>query len=294
MHVNMQTSVKSNGNKGSSRAAREGFFNHTNENLTKREVIEKIDSNKKGLRNDEAKFYTVTFSPSEKEQKDLLVKITGKDINNVNELTKPEKEMFNQELQKYTRNAMDSYATNFERKKPLENGKDLVYAAKIENNRSWKGTDPEVKKGIYKSGELKPGLNTHIHVVVSRKDTSQKTKLSPLNTRRNEFDRTLYKIKAEKTWDKQTGYNRSIEDRADYQMAASKDIENSVKAEITTNPEKKVEIQQDLINNWNDKNGFTEKDKELSHEIEPSFQKEQEKEQEQAQKQNESDYEIEY
>ncbi len=323
MHVKIQTSPKSNSNKGSSVAVfnylekedlqkenealrnnkipdqREAFFDHKNDRISKTEAIQKIDSNNKGVGKDQSKFYTVTFSPSSEEQKDLIKKSTGKNANSIDELSKEELKNYEKELQKFTRSSMNEYSTNFTRKNPLKDGNDLVYAAKIEHTRTWKGIDKEVKNQLHKSGEKKGGLNSHIHVVVSRKDINQKTKLSPMNTRRKEFNLNQYKVKTEKAWDKQTGYNRRIEDRADYQMAASKDKAKSTTAELTTDPNKKLEIQKEMISEWNDKNQLSENNKELVHDIKPSF-KEEEKEVEKKQpeqnqnRSNDHDQEIEY
>ena len=65
-----------------------------------------------------------------------------------------------------------------------------MYFAKIEHFRKFKGNDKNVKKGLFSSGDFKPGLQTHIHYIVSRKDKSQKMKLSPLANERSE-DRVL-------------------------------------------------------------------------------------------------------
>lgn len=329
MVVKFQTSDKSNGNKGSSSALtnylekedleaeqkafengeipeqRKGFFNNEKNGITKEEVIDRIDNNKKKLGRDDAKFYSVTFSLSEKEQKHILKNITDKEISNINELDKTELKAYEKELENYTRNSMNEYATHFNRK-GLENGNQLVYYGKIEHNRNYKGNDQDVKNGLAKSGELKPGLNSHVHLIVSRKDQEQRLKLSPMANERNNanakvnnktvqrgFDRNLYNVKAEKVFDKQFNYNRELNEKVEHRIQASKDIEKSTKLELTTDQNKR-EIQGEIINDFDKRNGYTEKDKELSHEIEPSFEKEQEKAQEQPQKQNESDYEIEY
>ena len=83
-----------------------------------------------------------------------------------------------EKLRTYTRDVMDEYAGNFG--KGLK-GDDLVYFAKIEDNRYYRGDDEAVQHGLAKQGDIKPGAQTHIHVLVSRKCKNNKLKLSPLS-----------------------------------------------------------------------------------------------------------------
>lgn len=54
-----------------------------------------------------------------------------------------------------------------------------MYYARVETERSYHPEDEEVKQGITRIGEPKPGLNLHVHVIVSRKSLDGKVKLSP-------------------------------------------------------------------------------------------------------------------
>ena len=54
-----------------------------------------------------------------------------------------------------------------------------MYYARVETERSYHPEDEEVKQGIARIGEPKPGLNLHVHVIVSRKSLDGKVKLSP-------------------------------------------------------------------------------------------------------------------
>ena len=119
---------------------------------------------------------------------------------------------------------MDRYAENFG--KGLK-GKDLLYFAKIEKERSYKGTDLEVKEGLAKQGDLKEGNQTHIHVLVSRKCRQNKLKLSPLSKHRGTrkgpiqggFDRRAFYQSAEEVFDRRFGYARKLEETFAYQNA---------------------------------------------------------------------------
>jgi len=177
MHIKIQASAKANGNKGSCNSlvnylmkenlegkTEELFFNVSEYGIEPEKVIEAIDTNKKKLGKADAKFYSIILSPSEKELEIM---------SNHESLSKTEA------LQHYTNVFMDEYALNFNRK-GLNSADDLVYFAKIESERKFKGTDKDVKWGDRKSGEIKEGRQDHIHIVVSRKDVTQKLKLSPL------------------------------------------------------------------------------------------------------------------
>ena len=54
-----------------------------------------------------------------------------------------------------------------------------MYYARIETKRTYSPSDEEVRQGTAKIGEVKPGLNLHVHVIVSRKSLDGKVKLSP-------------------------------------------------------------------------------------------------------------------
>lgn len=63
---------------------------------------------------------------------------------------------------------MENYAGNFQLKegKTLK-GKYLVWFATFHQGREYNGFDQQVREGIAKAGVAKPGLQTHIHVIVS-------------------------------------------------------------------------------------------------------------------------------
>lgn len=270
MIVKFQTSDKSNGNKGSCTALanylekedlekeqkafdngelpmpRTGFFSHENDRLSKSEVINQVDNNKKGLSRDDSKFYAITIAPSEQEQQHILKEITnGKEVKSIDELNREQLKQYENHLKEYTRKVMDEYASHYNRNN-LNNGNQLLYFGKIEHQRHYQGTDTEVKNGYAKSNDKKPGLNSHVHVIVSRKDKDMKLKLSPLaqdkgstkcitngkNTQRG-FDRNLFNSKAEAVFDKQFSYERQLSEKVEYRIEASKDsiLETKIKLE---------------------------------------------------------------
>ncbi|TMM58435.1 hypothetical protein FEE95_03115 [Maribacter algarum] len=247
------------------RSRQQNFFNHTSDAVSQTKAQEKIDANISKLGKNDTKFFAPTLSFSSKELNYLVKQSTdGRKVKSVDELKKDEFEKYNQLLKDYTRSAMDNYAKNFNREdRGLKGGKDLVYFAKIEHQRHFKGTDKEVLNGQAKSGELKPGLQSHVHLIVSRKDKTQKMKISPManekskvrriggNTYQVGFDRKSWINENEKSFDKMFDYKRQ-------------EIE-------------KFEIQNTLRNGTAEEKGLAlqsiKKEKELEIRNEPSYQK---------------------
>lgn len=163
------------------------FFSHSKNNISTNQVISSIDNNIKKLGKKDAKYFAPTINFSQQELIHILQVITGKKkIKDVWELNLKEYVLFNEKIQEYTKLIMTNYAKNFNREnKGLTSGNDLVYYAKIEHFRKFKGTDEEVVKGIQKAGNFKPGINSHVHLIVSRKDKTQRLKLTPTTKERS-------------------------------------------------------------------------------------------------------------
>jgi Family of unknown function (DUF5712) len=114
---------------------------------------------------------------------------------------------------------MDEYARNFKRP-GVESGKDLLWFGKLENYRYYSHKDPEVKQGFKKRGERKDGEQMHIQVIVSRKDITNKIKLSPMNNSKGrntehskkmgQFDRSAFKSSGERVFDEKFGFERGL------------------------------------------------------------------------------------
>ncbi len=229
----------------------EHFFNQYGDGFSAEEIIRDIDGNGAKLKKTEPKFYSITVSPSKYELKHLQ-NTSG-------------------DLKRYTRELMKDYVASFNREingRPV-NIDDIKYYAKIEHQRTFKGTDRQIKEnqpfatkilqlkneirsiksgsvvGNIKSkeGEIaklerdapnqqdgkrivqgmpKAGNQGHIHIIVSRKDTSNSFSLSPgskyrasnvemngKNVKRG-FDRDKFFASAEKTFDKTFGYQRNF------------------------------------------------------------------------------------
>lgn len=210
---------------------KQDFFNSNRMDISLIEVIDSIDNNKKKLCKIDAKYYSPTISFSQSELNHLVLLVTEKKvINDIWKLNSDELKKYNELLKEYVKKVMDNYADNFNRQnKGLKSGNDLVYYAKIEHFRKFKGTDPEVKKGLFKNGDYKPGLNSHAHIIVSRKDKTQRLKLDPTVQERSTqrtiggnayqigFDRMKWTESNERTFDSFFNYNRMENERFENQ-----------------------------------------------------------------------------
>ncbi|MBD1261986.1 mobilization protein [Maribacter polysiphoniae] len=237
-------------NQGLEQEQMEYFFNQYEGEIPTLEVVKEIDANTTKLKKKEPKFYSITVNPSKYELRQLR--------NNT------------KDLKHYTRELMKDYASSFNRE---INGRpvtvdDIKYYAKIEHQRTFKGTDKQVREnqpfatkilklkidirkieqgeqeGSIKKleaqingfereaphqqngkrivqGMQKEGNQSHIHIIVSRKDMTNSVSLSPgskykasdvmMNGKKVKrgFNRDAFFGKAEKTFDSTFGYKRN-------------------------------------------------------------------------------------
>lgn len=168
----------------------DGFFNLTEDNVYKSAVIKDIDTNIGQLLKTDAKFFAIHVSPSESE-----LRAMGN--------TEQEKA---EAMKRYIREVfIPEYAKNFN--KGLSEA-DIKFYGKIHFDRS--RSDNE--------------LNIHCHLIVSRKDQSNKKKLSPLTNHKNTkngvitggFDRVNLFQQAEQGFDKLFSYNRQLSESFEY------------------------------------------------------------------------------
>lgn len=169
----------------------EGFFNLTEENLYKSQVVKDIDNNKAQLLKTDAKFYAIHISPSAKE-----LQVMGSSEQEQAEA-----------MRRYIRKVfIPEYAKNFNKGLSAE---DIKFYGKIHFNRDRSENNED---------------NMHCHVIVSRKDQSNTKKLSPLTnhkktkkgTVKGGFNRTNLFRQAEQEFDKLFNYNRHLTESFEY------------------------------------------------------------------------------
>jgi hypothetical protein len=224
MNLKFAVSEKKTGNKGSVRTLvaylekenkgkdlidQEFFFNHHREMIFASEVIQKIDSNNRKLGKEDSKFFMLVLSPSEIELRFL------------NSSKKA--------LIDYTRKVMDAYAKNYNKG---ITGDDLLYFAKLERNR------------YTRKKEIREGLNTHIHVIVSRRDINQKFKLSPMTNHKESnsgavksgFSRKKLMQESEFIFDKSFNYPRTKEESWEFQFNKKHNVQMESTIEKSVKP----------------------------------------------------------
>jgi len=183
----------------------EQWFNQMQNKISSDKARQAIDNNIAKLSKPDSKFFLINISPSQKEIAFLKEKY-GEDG-------------AKEQLKAYATSVMDEYARNFKRP-GIESGKDLLWFGKVENHRYYSHKDPEVKQGIRKRGERKDGEQMHIQIIVSRKDATNKIKLSPMNKSRGtnaehskkmgQFDRSAFKSSGERIFDEKFSFERGF------------------------------------------------------------------------------------
>ena len=168
----------------------EGFFNLTDDNIYKSKVIKDIDSNIGQLLKTDAKFYAIHASPSE---------------NELRAMGNTEQEQA-EAMKRYIRKVfIPEYAKNFNKELSAS---DIKFYGKIHFARSRSNND----------------LNMHCHLIISRKDQSNKKKLSSLtnhkNTKNGVIKGGFYRVnlfqQTEQGFDKLFSYNRQLSEYFEY------------------------------------------------------------------------------
>jgi hypothetical protein len=168
----------------------EGFFNLTDDDIYKSQVIKDIDKNIGQLLKTDAKFYAVHVSPSEKE---------------LRAMGNTEQEQA-EAMKQYIREVViPEYAKNFNKGLSAE---DIKFYGKIHFSRD--RSDNE--------------LNMHCHLIVSRKNQSNKVKISPLTNHKNTkkgtvkggFDRKNLFQQAEQGFDRLFNHDRQLPESFEY------------------------------------------------------------------------------
>ncbi|MFN0293509.1 DUF5712 family protein [Pedobacter helvus] len=215
------------------------WFNGESKKVQSYEVKNKIDHNIAKLCRDDAKFFLINISPSQKEIVHLK-ELYGEDG-------------AKEKLSEYAVKIMDEYARNF-KKENIQSNADLLWFGKLENHRYYSHKDKEVKSGQVKRGTVKPGEQMHVQVIVSRKDITNKIRLSPMNKSRGknaehskklgQFDRVAFKKSGERVFDQQFDFQRPISETFNHANANAKGLKERLDLRASTNnstPKEKLE-----------------------------------------------------
>lgn len=202
----------------------EGFFNLTEENLYKSQVVKDIDGNKAQLLKTDAKFYAIHISPSAKE---------------LQAMGNTEQEQA-EAMKRYIREVViPEYAKNFNKGLTEDN---IKFYGKIHFDRDRSENNEN---------------NMHCHIIVSRKDQANRIKLSPLTNHRNTkkgtvkggFDRTILFQQVEKGFDELFNYNRLLYENYEYyniMKNGSIDEQMSLQRKIFASENKQINLHADV------------------------------------------------
>ena len=226
---------------------KENFFDQNNDKVSHEKVISEIDGNTAKLRKRDPKFYSMVVSPSKRELKAI--------DNDPDQLRKYVRELMKDYADSFYRNqqvTVDSikYYAKIEHQRTFrgferevtENAPYRKEIAKLKNDvrkverGEMEGNIKKMEKRIEKlydeaphkqngrmivAGMQKEGFQTHVHIIISRKDVTNTYTLSPLAkhkaskvilngkpTKRG-FDRDKFYGASEKTFDRVAGYDRN-------------------------------------------------------------------------------------
>ncbi|MEE1962029.1 MobB family relaxase [Allomuricauda taeanensis] len=238
-------------NESLSLSEQEHFFNQYGDKITAEQVISEIDGNTKKLSKHEPKFYAITVSPSKAELRQL--KDHSKDLKAyTRELMKAYAQSFHREIHGRAPNVDDiKYFAKVEHQRffkgtDREVRENQPMASKIlehqhQGRRIARGEEAgnleQIKERISEleqsaphqldgkrivQGMPKPGHQTHVHLIVSRRDASNSVSLSPGSKYRASevmlhgkmvkrgFDRDQFFTQAEKVFDAKFEYQRNF------------------------------------------------------------------------------------
>ena len=226
------------------------FFNHTENNISPDRVTAGIDNNTAKLKRTEPRYYSITVNPSKREldhignnstslksfTREIMKKYAvsfNREINDrpvdVTDIRYFAKVEFHRTFKGADRKIKEN-APFLKRITALENeirkvqrgelpGKVISLQKELEKIKEQ--TPHKVNGRIVEQGMFKPGPQTHVHIIVSRKDNTNSYSLSPGSKYRSSevvlhgkivkrgFDRNDFFASAEKQFDKMFSYNRN-------------------------------------------------------------------------------------
>lgn len=251
-------------NQGKSLLEKEYFFNQYENEIRPYEVIKEIDTNTDRLKLKEPKYYSITINPSQYELKHIH--------NNpeklrafVREAMKNYASSFNREINGRPINVDDiKYFAKVEHQRTykgndvairenkayskqithlknqlrkVERGEISGNTRQIENeiNKLIRDAPYKIQGQVVEQGMKKEGMQSHIHIIVSRKDASNSYSLSPGSkykasevvmhgkTVKRGFERDRFFQNSEKAFDKMFQYNRNYVESYAARKMLSKD-----------------------------------------------------------------------
>ncbi len=226
----------------------EHFFDQYNNNVAPEKVISEIDGNTAKLKKSEPKFYSIVVSPSPKELKhinndpSLLRAYTRELMKTYTKSFYRDKEVTIDDIKYFAKIEHERTFRGFEKKieqnapyrneiaklrydiVKVRNGEIKGNVKRIERkiNKLIEDAPHKVHGKLLKVGMKKEGLQTHVHIIVSRRDATNTYSLSPgakfkesetiLNGKKVKqgFNRDEFFKNSEKTFDRIFNYDRNF------------------------------------------------------------------------------------
>lgn len=214
------------------------FFNHLENNISKKTLVELIDKNVKGLTKDDHKFFSISINFSQEELEHIG---NNKD-----------------KIKEFTVKAMENYASSLKGNIKVD---DLVWGAIIHQKRFITEKEAYLDKNkILKAGAEKPGLQSHVHVIVSANTLNQKkiNALTAKNKVARNFNLRSFQYQNQISFDKSFDYKKGVLLYEKYQInKIDKRIEGLYKKGIVVNAEpiinagKKMNWDHSFYSNYN-------------------------------------------
>ncbi|WP_422082182.1 MobB family relaxase [Ulvibacterium sp.] len=248
-------------NEGLDRENQEHFFSRTENQISAEGVVKEIDSNTAKLKKTEPKFYSIVVSPSQRELKriahkpEALKTYTRELMKEYAKSFYREKPVTVDQIKYFAKIEHERTYRGFE-KEVLENALFRKRIAKLKNDiqkvsrGELEGDIQKMQKEIIDlkeaaphkingqmivAGMKKDGIQSHIHIIVSRKDVTNTFSLSPGSKYKASevemhgkkvqrgFHRDRFYEKSEQVFDKLFGYNRNFVETYDAKKTLVKD-----------------------------------------------------------------------
>ena len=205
------------------------FFNQKESNITKKTLVELLDKNVKGLTKDDHKFFSISINFSQEELEH---------IGNSKE-----------KIKEFTIKAMENYASSLKGNITID---DLVWGAIIHEKRFITEKEAYLDKNkVLKAGNEKPGLQSHVHIIISANTTEQKkiNALTAKNKVARNFNLRSFQYQNQISFDKSFNYKKGLILFEKYQVnKISKRVEGLYKKGIVVNTESIVQAGKKM--NW--------------------------------------------
>lgn len=215
------------------------FFDQSRDEVSPDEVVARINGNTKGVQATQEKFFSIVVSPSEDELRHI--KNDDERLRTyIRQVMENYAQSFNLRDQQLHSDDLVWYATIHDDREvkglDLNNLSFLSIKEQervgILHNRNTKQDQLDIKRifqrairreqgkldqAVWSVGDKKPGLNKHVHIVVSRRDQEQEIMLNP-RTRMKRFHIRSFQVKCARDFQRMFGYEKETIQPGFYQQ----------------------------------------------------------------------------